>query len=340
VTRDGLDRIAAIASSVCDKTTAAWAEGLVEHVPHSDHDFCDQDDASKHERWFRRNVLLILKRLHTFLMMHIELLKTPEPKRALCVSELRLAEERAENSIRFIEGMVDQDARKLALSFQRELGHYYERDLFLFRSEAKELARTPSAKQRFKQFDAASLKQSNAWHRETTEAGRRQVQIYGDDYAHRLANVELAAISAACEALRVDSNHLSPRHIELPAATLDFGAPPAPATTLEIILDLAINLCPPQSRKLFLERLYRYMLWKQLDGLRRKLRDRIAYSLESWRCSIRTAISLEAGNIRDPLLAVFKGLLSSDEAQLQHVSGLINDVETIRAAVISQTVVN
>jgi hypothetical protein len=339
VTRDALDRIAAIASNICDKTAATLAEGLVAHVPPSDHDFCDQDDALKRERWFRRHVLLILKRLHTFLMLRIEILKMPERQRALSVSELRLAEERAGDSIRFLEGMVDQDVRRLALSFERELDHYYERDLFLFRSEAKELARAPSAKQRFKHFDVASLKQSNAWRRETTEAGRRQLQIYTDEYAHRLANVELAAIGAACKALQVDSNHLSPRHIELPLATLDFGTPLARATTLEIILDVAINLFPPQLRKLFLERWYRYMLWKQLDGLRRKLRDSIAYNLESWRRSIRTAISLEGANIRDALLAVFNGLLPSDdpneEAQLQHASDLLGDVETIRTEVIS-----
>jgi hypothetical protein len=311
-------------------TRAREAQQRDAEDPHFEHfvrelqRFLREQGLQTRERSLRRRGAAIAARLQTLLSMWERALILPREERQRRRALVEKALQSVDDRLRALELTVDDDMAHLMLLIQGEIHRCHaDEEVSELRVHAAELAKEPP-RRRAALLEQLIAQKAEAWRHCAVEIADRELSAAAGKYARLLAELEVAALRAGCEALHVDAAVLEARDVTFSPAQLGPIASLVPTTGLELIVAFLADLLPHPVREIALRRKYEKMLSRELDALRGKLRYGITREIDPWRRSTKQTIRTSLEGTRQSVLRAFGELSSSFD------DGYASDVERIK----------
>lgn len=300
------------------------------------HQFLNDQGELMRERSARRRAMAIVNRLDALLAMRVEALSLPRVERQRRKVLVEHALEAIGDRVRALELLVDDDIRHMVELLQEDVTRGDDRDRLTVRAQSLALSKEPSSRRRAERLEGFIGEKARTWRAEAVQRADRELRAYATKYARLLAELEIAAFQAGCEALHVDGSAFEPNHIEFASPKLELIASLMPTTGIELILSFAMGALPALLREPLLRRRFERVLTTELDALRGKLRHGIAREVEPWRRSTHASIASSVESTRQAVLRAFQELMTdnvvdAENAELERVCSLRRELSAERA---------
>ncbi len=284
----------------------------------------------------RRRVGALLGRSRALVRMREQAAALPYVERARRQEELEHALQGLDDRIRFLELAVDDDVKRLRTKLEEHLNARHDDELAAFVQQSERIARETGTRRR-EELERVVRERAEAWRDDAVTFARNELAVCTVKYARVLAEIEEAVLRAGCNALHVSGTALEPREIAFAPARLTTAVSVDPTTSLEVVRDALTAIFPPATRVAIVRKRLAFVLERELDALRGKLRYGIAHDLEPWRQSVQSTIASSLNATRTAVLAAFSKTdaagAAPEEASVGVLAERIRRVERVLTSV-------